>query len=342
MKMEDSQKPIDILFSDRKANDISFLNICSHPTTIKWEDWRDRSRLHGLGCMLMQIPYARICETLGDNSCFRLHYLIEDPRANLLRRLSKWYRWGSEKGAFVFYRVLRAKVDELGLESEISRRTFVKWLLDSNPHPLVNPQLYWIDPSKDSEKVAMYLDRDFYRVQDISPTTESGTKSTPLDFLDFEGEARALDVLIADELELYTRFVSESDRIEEDEETSCSHESSPRELCKKNFLRGMVRNVEKGRIEGKILFREIPHIPLVIQVRTAGKTIKRIPLKRETKRIERVKGGFRISFEVDGIPYRTGKRFSFLLQPCGIRLKFMNDRMGNKAEVIYNKYRIFV
>ena len=322
-----------LFFGVNVWRELTGIPMCQETATIGWNDWNARHILRGIDCLQMEIPYTRIAVDLAQERDYKLFFVMADPWENLRKILIDWYRRGAAKESFAFYREFHIKVNEFGLESAVALRMLDTWLSEQNPHPLFNPQLAMIDPSRDPERVREILSEDFDRIVSVRLTDE-GTR-TPLHGIGPDALPRTGE-LIRGETKFYAAL--QRGEILLKHGTTKEKERPPKVACRERFVRGSIKSVSRNRIKGTILFRAGAPVSLELLVRVNGTEVLRCPLPVEEKPDARGDSVLRIPFRLSGLTLTPHDRVSVQLLPCKRKLRYSEESRAFFSKGIRDRY----
>ena len=288
------------------------------PVPVNWKSWEARAQLAHYPCWHVEIPYLKIRDEIRDEKLGTLCFFMSDPMHYLLRTLKRWYRLGEEKRAYPLYRVFRQKVDELGLESDISIRVLADWLSEYNLRPLYDPQIALIDPARRLRKVKKILSSDFGCMHNLSDyETEAGKVSSdtpsPLDRIDPVKDAKYFQEFFRKDREVYEAIESD---IMVQGRPSGKREKTAVKRKKQKEKRAMVTRVHPKRITGWVILDaadlQTPHY-LVLKIN--GKRVLRQKITAETMENKSGKKRQKIGYVLKGFTLRPTDTVKLILNP---------------------------
>ena len=266
-------------------------------------------------CHHLQIPYNRIRKDLRARYDVELLFQMVDPLSYLQTTLIDWYRRGTRRDAFAFYRALREQVDYLGLESSISVRTFTDWLKAQNPMPLYNPQIGLIDSQKRLNMAKRFLKKDFSSLQIIESSIceEVRLSNSPLTSIDLHHYRRDFKALVAKDLELYDWIATGAFRDQKEE--NLPKKQKKKSASKRQKIGGRVLVIRTNMLNGVVrLNGEIPNeLKLLLEVN--GKVLRRkklLPQQRDERG--------RIPFLFRKLDLDPKDRVELILRPGNVKL----------------------
>jgi hypothetical protein len=307
----------------------SGLCAASEPIDVGWREWDVKDQLLSYPCWKMNIPYTLLRSELKNQKWVECRFLMREPMSALLSIMKRWYRYGQEKRAFPLYITFRRKVDELGLESDISIRLLADWLAEKNLRPLFDPQVALLDPSKRLNLVGKLLTKELADTSlcgsDISVPDNSGSQGcSPLDRIDPVKHRPYFIPLLQKDYKLYERItggaligkdrgVREADR---QVEKTASTEV------------GKVTAVESGKLSGWVARNALGKRNFLV-LYIDGKRIHSQPIADEEKSGRK---RVRIKFLIDGVRITPKDKVRLLLIPGRKALPF-----SRKAESFFKR-----